>query len=204
MLKKYLIISSIVLVFIIAVAIRFWSPEDAWLCKNGVWVKHGNPKQGQPSTVCGNLKLDDYIKACTEEAMICPDGSAVGRTGPNCEFTPCPGPENQNSLSPFDSGVAGKVLLGPSCPVMREGDVNCVDKPYSVDIQVIVVGSPKSSPFATIKSDADGKFKLMLPPGEYALQPIINSVFPRCETKSIIIETAKITEADISCDTGIR
>src|SRR5574342_37522 len=30
-------------------------------------------------------------KACTEEAKLCPDGSAVGRTGPNCEFAPCPG-----------------------------------------------------------------------------------------------------------------
>jgi hypothetical protein len=30
-------------------------------------------------------------KACTEEAKVCPDGSAVGRTGPNCEFSPCPG-----------------------------------------------------------------------------------------------------------------
>jgi len=29
-------------------------------------------------------------RACTEEAKICPDGSAVGRTGPNCEFAPCP------------------------------------------------------------------------------------------------------------------
>ncbi len=28
--------------------------------------------------------------ACTEEAKLCPDGSYVGRTGPNCEFTPCP------------------------------------------------------------------------------------------------------------------
>jgi hypothetical protein len=28
--------------------------------------------------------------ACTEETMLCPDGSAVGRTGPNCEFAPCP------------------------------------------------------------------------------------------------------------------
>lgn len=27
---------------------------------------------------------------CTQEAKICPDGSAVGRTGPNCEFAPCP------------------------------------------------------------------------------------------------------------------
>lgn len=29
--------------------------------------------------------------ACTMDAMICPDGSAVGRSGPNCEFDPCPG-----------------------------------------------------------------------------------------------------------------
>jgi len=28
---------------------------------------------------------------CTMEAKLCPDGSYVGRTGPNCEFTPCPG-----------------------------------------------------------------------------------------------------------------
>ena len=27
---------------------------------------------------------------CTMEARICPDGSAVGRSGPNCEFAPCP------------------------------------------------------------------------------------------------------------------
>lgn len=29
-------------------------------------------------------------KACTQEAMICPDGSSVGRSGPNCEFEKCP------------------------------------------------------------------------------------------------------------------
>lgn len=29
-------------------------------------------------------------KACTMEAKQCPDGSYVGRTGPNCEFTKCP------------------------------------------------------------------------------------------------------------------
>ncbi|HOW60353.1 MAG TPA: DUF333 domain-containing protein [Candidatus Moranbacteria bacterium] len=29
-------------------------------------------------------------KACTMEAKLCDDGSYVGRTGPNCEFAPCP------------------------------------------------------------------------------------------------------------------
>jgi len=28
--------------------------------------------------------------ACTLEAKLCPDGSAVGRVGQNCEFAPCP------------------------------------------------------------------------------------------------------------------
>lgn len=28
--------------------------------------------------------------SCTLEAKLCPDGSAVGRVGPDCEFAPCP------------------------------------------------------------------------------------------------------------------
>jgi hypothetical protein len=28
--------------------------------------------------------------ACTMEAKMCPDGSSVGRSGPKCEFAPCP------------------------------------------------------------------------------------------------------------------
>ena len=31
-----------------------------------------------------------YPKACTMDAKICPDGSSVGRIGPDCEFAPCP------------------------------------------------------------------------------------------------------------------
>jgi len=30
------------------------------------------------------------VVACTMDAKICPDGSYVGRTGPHCEFAPCP------------------------------------------------------------------------------------------------------------------
>jgi len=30
---------------------------------------------------------------CTQDAKLCPDGSYVGRTGPNCEFTVCPATE---------------------------------------------------------------------------------------------------------------
>lgn len=37
------------------------------------------------------LKLKTFEqKVCTMDAKVCPDGSSVGRTGPNCEFAPCP------------------------------------------------------------------------------------------------------------------
>ncbi|MCX6776199.1 MAG: serpin family protein [Candidatus Micrarchaeota archaeon] len=38
-------------------------------------------------------------RACTEEAKVCPDGSSVGRVGPNCEFAPCPNVTNCQNYS---------------------------------------------------------------------------------------------------------
>ncbi len=38
--------------------------------------------------------------ACTMEAKLCPDGSAVGRTGPACEFSACPTPLPGTQISP--------------------------------------------------------------------------------------------------------
>ena len=37
-----------------------------------------------------NLTKDSKYYACSMEAKICPDGTAVGRSGPDCQFTPCP------------------------------------------------------------------------------------------------------------------
>ena len=47
--------------------------------------------------------------ACTQEAMQCPDGSYVGRTGPNCEFTPCP-ETNAEKLITLTYGEAKKEI----------------------------------------------------------------------------------------------
>lgn len=42
--------------------------------------------KSSPSGITKSIPID---KACTQDAKICPDGSSVGRTGPNCEFAPC-------------------------------------------------------------------------------------------------------------------
>lgn len=44
-------------------------------------------------------------RMCTMEARLCPDGSTVGRSGPNCEFASCPTGVNQTVID-FDSCVA--------------------------------------------------------------------------------------------------
>lgn len=73
--------------------------------------------------------------ACTLEAKLCPDGSAVGRTGPHCEFAPCPEtnanvPANTNAttnssgsidgLKTYTSTVYGYSLKYPSTYAVTE------------------------------------------------------------------------------------
>ncbi|MFA5368782.1 MAG: hypothetical protein WC303_02095 [Candidatus Paceibacterota bacterium] len=54
-----------------------------------------------------NLIKDQGNVACTQEAKICPDGSAVGRVGPNCEFSECP---NSEKTSGFNNDKIEKAI----------------------------------------------------------------------------------------------
>jgi hypothetical protein len=51
--------------------------------------------------------------ACTMDAKICPDGSTVGRTGPNCEFAECPEPSPENDLIRVTSPTANSSVASP-------------------------------------------------------------------------------------------
>jgi hypothetical protein len=67
-------------------------------------------------TAAGILCTTNECQPCTAEALICPDGSAVGRSGPDCEFAPCPGEgaecEDEGMQCP-DGTVVGRE--GPDC-----------------------------------------------------------------------------------------
>ena len=55
------------------------------------FVSFGIPQTAQADSVM-----------CTMDAKLCPDGSSVGRTGPDCEFAPCPGEEAEDDGSTDD------------------------------------------------------------------------------------------------------
>jgi len=148
-------------------------------------------------------------QACTLEAKICPDGSAVGRTGPNCEFAPCPLPQATSTdqtgegILPYNSGVEGTVYLGPTCPVVRDPpDPECNDKPYATAILIYRTGA--TTPFVIGNSNEQGVFRFSLPPGSYTLIAKSGTTLPYCSETSVAVVPDEYTEAFISCDTGIR
>ena len=63
---------------------------------------------------CGGGAPGSPPRACSAEAKICPNGSAVGRTGPNCEFALCPATEctDEAKACPDGSSVG---RTGPGC-----------------------------------------------------------------------------------------
>ena len=78
--------------------------------------------------------------ACTMEAKICPDGTSVGRSGPNCEFAACP-VANSGSIVPADwlSVATGTPAFSFSYPPKL---VAVYITPVSWPPQVIVSSTP--------------------------------------------------------------
>ena len=143
---------------------------------------------------------------CTMDAKMCPDGSYVGRTGPKCEFAACPGSgDSSGGILPYHSGIRGTVMLGPTCPVERiPPDPKCADKPYATRLAIT---SPDGARVVSeFSSDKEGRFEVSLPPGGYAIRSAVAAnVLPYCSSQSpIIVEPDGYTEANVSCDSGIR
>lgn len=58
--KKYFIITGVVILIIVAAAVgaRFFSGENAWVCEDGKWLKHGNPTAPMPDGGCEGISGD--------------------------------------------------------------------------------------------------------------------------------------------------
>jgi hypothetical protein len=150
--------------------------------------------------------------ACTAEAMQCPDGSYVGRSGPNCQFV-CPpsatatttptGGTGGGGIAPYHSGIRGTVMAGPTCPVERiPPDPACADKPLQTTVTVFHKGD-LTHPFAQTTSNASGTFEFSIPPGEYVVGAG-KGILPRCNNTPATVGPNGYTSITIGCDTGIR
>ncbi len=139
--------------------------------------------------------------ACTQEAKQCPDGSYVGRTGPDCAFAACPPP-----LQEKGNGVLqGTMTIGPICPVEQVGHpCNPTPQMYAAHT-VFVYSSDRSKLITTLIPDANGNFSATLPTGTYFIDIQHQSIGGvRGVPTTLIITTGQVSTVAISIDTGIR
>ena len=112
---------------------------------------------------------------------------------------------DRSAIVPHDTGVNGRVLLGPTCPVQRTPpDPNCADRGFETTIQVRHPDPTRSSLVTSVESEEEGSYSIALPPGEYRLQALGGNPFPNCDGKDIVVERRIMLEVDLYCDTGIR
>lgn len=82
---------------------------------------------------------------CTADARLCPDGSYVGRTGPRCEFAPCPDTKTRTvSLyyySPSkDQDASGNVMCSNQGLVSVQRQIPVTNTPIQDTIRLLIRG----------------------------------------------------------------
>ncbi len=102
------------------------------------------------------------------------------------------------------SGVRGTVILGPTCPVGGEpgatDPVLCLT-PYSAQLVVL---NEQNEVVARVTSDADGRFEITLPPGNYLITPLGGDPYPSAQPVSVLVRPGEYLEVQVNYDTGIR
>lgn len=113
-----------------------------------------------------------------------------------------PTADSDGSPASNNSGVEGLVLIGPTCPAAQSG-TQCPDLPFEADLAILNLDGEE---VARGKSDADGTFRISLPPGEYVLVP--ERPFPDVPPSASPIEFEVISgeyiELVIRYDSGVR
>ncbi len=101
------------------------------------------------------------------------------------------------------SGVAGKVLLGPQCPVEQAG-TPCPDKPVAAEVQVFAAGSEEV--LTSTDSTEAGRFRIDLEPGSYELLAVGSDAggLPFGTRVQVRVEPGVYARVTLSLDSGIR
>jgi hypothetical protein len=104
--------------------------------------------------------------------------------------------------TPVDSGITGKVSVGPMCPVMIEGQ-DCPDRPLQA---TLTVNSSDGKKIVQFQTDAQGNFKVPLPPGDYVLHPETpqGKPLPFASDQPFIVSPGEFTQLNVQYDSGIR
>lgn len=130
-------------------------------------------------------------------------GEADDEPEPVAAADPAPGEELESMPVQEESGIEGRVVIGPACPVLEEGQP-CPDRPFQSELRVRYASSGEVA--AVVASDADGRFRVVLPPGIYIVDPgeprLVTD--PRAEPVSVRVEPDRFAQIVVRFDSGVR
>jgi hypothetical protein len=178
--------------------------------------------------VRGNQPSAPVASACTMDAKVCPDGTAVGRDGANgCEFLPCPDPAPTPDDGPVACTMEARVCPDGSA-VGRDGERACAfapcpgegtvigritlesecpyetvfDKPCPTDTyEGDIRLEPATGGRVEIVEARGGVFYATLPAGSYKISS--GRALPRCDATFSVTDGGE-TDFSASCYAGVR
>jgi hypothetical protein len=103
------------------------------------------------------------------------------------------------------SGIRGRVLLGPMCPVMRDPpDSQCADRLFQTNLVLTTLDGARI--VKSFSSDINGVFQVSVAPGFYLIRSAPGgAVMPSCSKgEAVEVRANAYTETTVYCDTGIR
>lgn len=105
-----------------------------------------------------------------------------------------------------NSGIAGRVVAGPTCPVETvPPQPGCAPHPLAATLRVRRVGG--RFPATTVRSGADGRFRVRLSAAVYTVRalPRGGSPLPRPPaSRRVRVHAGHFSFVTITYDTGIR
>lgn len=99
-----------------------------------------------------------------------------------------------------ESGIEGRVLLGPQCPVEVEGSP-CPDRPVAATVSVRTL---EGDEVTTFRSEDDGRFRVALDPGSYVLVAEPGDVGMFAKPVEVTVRASEYADVVVLIDTGIR
>jgi hypothetical protein len=100
------------------------------------------------------------------------------------------------------SGVNGRVHISPAHPgPQRIGESGSAPM-HGATVQVL---DASRHVVARVVTDADGRFSVALPAGDYSLEVDVgNAALPRCGAAQVTVRDGHVEDAELECDSGMR
>lgn len=109
---------------------------------------------------------------------------------------------NTGGILPGGSGIEGRLLAGPTCPVVTLNDPACDDRP--IPGATVLVLDASGTEIARLVSDSAGHYVVTLPSGPYSIEPQpVEGVLGVAAPVAVTVSDGYVT-VDLQYDTGIR